>query len=166
MPAPTRTVVELWTAYEQAQAAARAEAEDVQLTSAATQWQEASEQALLTGSDQWSFVFYLPAENALLDVMVGGDGANVVNQTQVWDASEILTKGAWRTGPRDALLAFLAHDGRKFLDENSHAVVDLHLSVDEAGEPTWNIVALNPEGRSVLALRVDAETMQVSSLTP
>ncbi len=166
IPAPTEAAIELWSAYEQAQAAARAEAEDARLTSASTQWQAASEKTLLSGPETWSFVFYSPVDKNVLDIVVNREGASVVNQTRVWDKPKILAEDAWKEGPRDALLAFLAHDGRIFLEENPQAIVDLHLGSGETGEVRWNIVALNPQNQEILALRVDAETMRISPLAP
>jgi hypothetical protein len=166
IPAPTEAAIELWSAYEQARTAARAEAEDAQLTSASTQWQATSEKALLSGPETWSFVFYSPAGKTVLDIVVNREGASVVNQTRVWDAPQFLSEEAWKEGPRDALLAFLAHDGRTFLEENPQAIVDLHLGSGETRNVRWNIVALNPQDQEVLALQIDAETMRISPLAP
>jgi hypothetical protein len=157
-----QTSIELWDAYGQARAAAQAQAEDVQLVSASTQWQAVSEQVVLDGSTSWSFVFYSPKDGNSIDVIVNVGTAQVVNQTQVWVAPAALTEGAWQAGPRDALLVFLAYGGRGFLDEHPQAMVDLHLADDET-EATWTVVALDPEDRSLFSLLIDAETSQVLS---
>ena len=162
-PTPTRVLVDLWNGYEQARAAAQVQAPDAQLVSASTQWQVVSEDALLDGASSWSFVFYSPASSSSLDVVVDAGTAQVVNQTRVWVAPGALTEAAWQAGPRDALLVFLAYDGRPFLHEHPQAMVDLHLA--EGGErgPVWTIVALDPEDRSLLSTLVDASTGQVLS---
>ncbi|MFQ6101928.1 MAG: hypothetical protein ACE5OS_11950 [Anaerolineae bacterium] len=159
----TQAVIDLWDAFEQARAAARVEAGDAQLVSASTQWQAASEEALLDGADNWSFVFYAPASGNAFDVIMSTGAARVVNQTQVWVAPKTLVEGAWRAGPRDALLVFLAYGGRAFLDEHPQAVVDLHLDERDDGGPVWTIVALDSEDRSLVSLLVDTETKQVLS---
>jgi hypothetical protein len=155
-----QTSIELWDAYGQAQAAAQAQAEDVQLVSASTQWQTASEEAVLDGSTNWSFVFYSPEDGNSIDVTVNVGTAQVVNQTRVWVAPAALAEGAWQAGPREALLVFLAYGGRAFLDEHPQAIVDLHLADGET-ETVWTVVALDPEDRSLFSLLIDAETSQV-----
>lgn len=160
---PAPALVDLWDAYAQARGAAQAQAADAQLVSASTQWQTVDEEALLAGNSDWSFVFYSPERGRSLDLVVSAGGAQVVNQTQVWMAPRGMVEGAWRAGPEDALLVFLAYGGRAFLDEHPLAVVDLHLAAGDEGEPVWAIVALDPEGRGLLSLLVDAETRQVLS---
>ena len=165
-PTPTRTPIELWDAYEQARAAAQAQAKDAQLLSASTQWQAVSEQAMLDGASNWSFVFYSPASENSLDVVVNAGQAQVVNQTRVWVAPNPLTEGAWQAGPREALLVFLAYGGRTFLAEHPEAMVDLHLASSESDdnrETVWTIVAIDTEDRSLSSLLIDAETNQVLS---
>ena len=159
----TSTPVDLWDAYELAWAATRAEAPDAQLVSASTQWQTVSEDALLEGAGSWTFVFYSPQSSQVLDVVVNDDVARVLNRTQAWVVPLALTEANWRTGPRDALTAFLACDGRAFLDEHPEAVVDLHLMEDSGGGAVWSIVALDLGSRAVLSVVVDAETGLVVS---
>lgn len=162
-PAPTRVSIDLWGAYGEARAAARAQAEDAGCVSASTQWQSASEDALLDGASSWSFIFYSPASGHSLDVTVNAGRAQVVNQTRAWTAPGVMAETAWERGPKEALLVFLACGGRAFLDAHPQAVVDLHLGRSEAGRAVWTVVALDAESRAVLSLRVDAETRQVVS---
>ena len=166
-PTPTRTPIELWDAYEQARAAAQTQAKDAQLVSASTQWQAVSEQTMLDGASNWSFVFYSPASNNSLDITVNTGAAQVVNQTRVWGDPNPLTEGAWQAGPREPLLVFLAYGGRTFLAEHPQAMVDLHLAGSEAnddgGGAVWTVVALDPKDRSMSLLLIDAETRQVLS---
>jgi hypothetical protein len=161
-----QTAIELWDAYGQARAAAQAEARDAQLVSASTQWQDADQGTLVTGADDWSFVFWSADTKHVLDVVVNAGSARVVNQTQVWVTPTVLTGEVWRQGPRDALLVFLAYDGRAFLSEHPGAVVGLHLSEEESEGPAWTITALDVSDQSLLALVVDASTMQVLSVSP
>lgn len=158
---PTPASVDIWDAYGQACAAAQAQMPDAQLVSASAHWHEVSEDALLEGASNWTFVFHSPASSHSLDVVANAGGARVVNQTQVWVAPTVMAEGAWQAGPMDTLLAFLACGGRAFLNEHPQAVVDLHLAGDGGDSPAWTVVALDPEDRSVLSLLVDAETGQV-----
>jgi hypothetical protein len=158
-PTPTHALVGLWDAYDRACAAAHAQAEDARLVSASTQWQTASEQTLLAGASNWSFVFYSPTSGHSVDVVVNAGAARVVSQTRVWVAPEGgAHEGSWRAGPEDALRAFLASGGRAFLDEHPQAVVDLHVAHRSQGGAVWTVVALDPADRSLLSLSVDAET--------
>ncbi len=168
LAAPAAQVqIELWDAYEQAQAAALAQAKDAQLVSASTQWQAVSEQTLVDGAANWSFVFYSSASSHVLDVVVSAEKAQVVKQTQVWDAPHPLTGEAWQTGPREALLVFLAYDGRTFLAKHPQATVDLHLASSaedqNGGEALWTVVAIDPQGQSMSLAQIDTETRQVLS---
>jgi len=163
-PAPTPEPVDLWDAYEQARAAARAQAQDAQLVSASTQWQTVSKGALSHGARNWTFVFYSPGDSRSLDVVVNAGVARVASQTQAWVVPSVLPESAWQTGPSDVLLAFLACGGRTFLDEHPHAAVDLHLARDRDGRPTWTVVALDVGDRSLLSVMVDAGTGQVLSV--
>jgi hypothetical protein len=156
-------LVELWSAYEEARAVAQAQAQDAQLVSAKTQWQEVSEQDLLDGAGSWSFVFYSQANSHTLDVVVNTGKAQVVRETQVWTDSSVLLEGAWIAGPKDALLVFLAYEGRSFLEQHPQAMVDLHLGDNGEGKAVWTIVALDPEDRSLISVLIDAETMDVLS---
>jgi hypothetical protein len=165
-PAAAGELVLLWDAYEQARSAARAEAGDALLVSASTQWQAASKEALLAGAEAWLFVFYSPANGHVLDVVTGGGGAQVTNQTRVWVAPDPLTgQESWEAGPQDALLIFLAHGGQQFLESRPQAVVNVRGAESDAG-PMWTVVALDPGDRGVLSLRIDATTNQVLFVAP
>ena len=155
--------VDLWDACGQAHAAARAQSGDARLVSASTQWHGVSESVLLNGTVNWTFVFYSLAEDRSLDVVVNAGEARVISQTQAWVVPMALAEGAWQAGPGDALLAFLACEGRTFLDEHPQAMVDLHLAAGDGGKPAWSIVAMDPESQGLLALLVDAETGQILS---
>jgi len=167
-PAPTaQAQIELWDAYEQAREAVLAQAQDAQLVSASTQWQAVSEQTLVDGVANWSFVFYSPANEHSLDVVVNTEKTQVVKQTQVWVAPSPLVSGAWQAGPREPLLVFLAYGGRTFLTEHPQATVDLHLASstgDNDGEgAVWSVVVLDPQDHSLSLVVIDAETRQVLS---
>jgi hypothetical protein len=165
-PVAAGELVLLWDAYEQALSAARAEAGDALLVSASTQWQTASKEVLLAGTDAWLFVFYSPANGHVLDVATDGEGAQVTNRTRVWVAPEPLTEEeSWKAGPQDALLIFLAHDGQQFLEGHPQAVVNVRVAESDAG-PMWTVVALDPGDRSVLSLQIDAATNQVLFVAP
>ena len=162
-PAATRAVVELWDAYERARAAAQSQALDAQLVSASAQWQTADERALLAGASEWSFVFHSPGSGNALDVGVSAGAAQLVKETRVRVAPTALAGDAWGAGPKDALLAFLAYEGRVFLEGHPEAIVDLHLSENDEGRPVWTIVALDVSDRSLLSVVIDAETGEVLS---
>ena len=166
MPAPpavTRAVVELWDAHERARAAAQSQALDAQLVSASAQWQTADERALLAGASEWSFVFYAPGSGNVLDVGASAGTAQLVKETRVWVAPAALAGDAWQAGPKDALLVFLAYEGRAFLEQHPQAVVNLHLGTGDGGRSVWSIVALDVSDRSQRSVVIDAETGEVLS---
>jgi hypothetical protein len=168
-PVATEAVVGLWDAYGQARVAAQEEAGDARLVSATTQWQGVGEEALLAGAGDWSFVFYSPASRHVLDVVVSGTGAALVNRTRVWNSPAELAEGRWREGPRDALLIFMAYGGDEFLEQHPAAVASLHLAAGEvegADGPAWSVAAVDMGDQSAFALVVDASTGQVLSVHP
>jgi hypothetical protein len=164
-PSPGRESVDLWDAYKRARMTASASTRDAQPVSASTQWQAATEDALLAGADQWSFGFYGPGDKKAIDVVVTPDSESLVNQTRVWDAPAILREGAWQKGPRDALLVFLARGGREFLEKHPQAVVSMHLASSEEAGPLWDVAAVTMSDRSLVAVRIDADTLEVLSTT-
>ena len=164
-PSPGQDSVDLWDAYKRAQKAASASTRDAQPVSASTQWQAATESALLAGANQWSFGFYEPGDKKAVDVIVTPDSARLANQTSVWDAPATLGEGAWQQGPRDALLVFLARGGREFLQKHQQAVVSMHLANGEEAGPFWDVAAVTMGDRSLVAVRIHAETLEVVSST-
>lgn len=165
-PTPMQASVDIWDAYEQARAVAQVEAEDAQLVSASTQWQTASEEALLAGASNWTFAFYSAANGHVLDVVMSTGEARLVNQTRTWVAPKVMSQGNWQAGPQDALSAFLAYGGREFLKQHPQAVVDLHLAESDDGSTAWTIVALDVSDRGLLSLLIDADTGQVLFAAP
>jgi len=160
-PAPTRAPIGLWDAFERARYAAQAKALDVQLVSASTQWQAPSQQVLVNGTSDWSFVFYAPSQQSTLDVVADAGSVQVVKLTPAWVAPRTLDDGPWSAGPQDALLVFLAYEGNEFLAQHPAAVVDLNLARSEAGDAVWTITALDAQTREYLALVIDAASDEV-----
>lgn len=165
-PQPTVQTVELWPAYQQAQAAAWTEAADAELVSASAQWQGREATDPLARTVFWSFVFYSPTQRAAVDVTADAAGARVVNRTEIWTPPQPLAVGRWREGPQDALSIFLAYGGEEFLSQHPEAVVTLHLGADEDGKPVWDLGALDIGSRESLSVRIDAESLQVLSVLP
>jgi hypothetical protein len=159
-------VIDLWDGYGRALGAAQAEEADARLVSASAQWQAAREEALVAGSDVWAFTFYSPASGRMLDVVVSAGRAWVVNQSEAGMAPTVLTRGRWHDGPRDALLIFLAHGARDFLEAHPQATVELHLGEHKDGYPAWNAVAIDSQGRESFAVTINAGTMQATSIAP
>ena len=150
--------VSLWDAYGVALDVVRAQASDVQLVSAATQWRAAAEGQLLAGANTWSFGFYSQSLGSTFDVGVGTGGARIVSETQVWHKPQILVEGEWRKGPQDAILIFLAYGGREFIGEYPDAAVDVHLGATDDDRPVWMIVGVGDQDSAPKVLRIDAET--------
>lgn len=161
-PSATRESVPLWDAYERARTAVQDDGAAHPL-SASAQWQAATEEALLGGPAQWSFKFYAPESSRVLDVVVTREAARVAKRTHVSNARATLAEGAWLDGPRDPLLVFLARGGRDFLEQHPQAVVTLHLAAGEGPGPRWDVAAVALGDRSVIALRIDAESLHVLS---
>lgn len=162
---PGQEPVDLWDAYKRARVTASASTRDAQPVSASTQWQAPTEDTLLAGADQWSFGFYGPGDKKAIDVVVTHDSARLADQTRVWDAPSTLGEGTWQEGPRDALMVFLARGGREFLERHPQTLVSMHLANSEEAGPLWDVAAVNMSDRSLVAVRIDAETLEVLSTT-
>jgi len=153
--------VSIWGGYGLALKAAALTAPDAQLVSAGSQWRSVTEEQLLAGANTWSFVFYSPQRSTTLDVVASGAGARVVKETDVWRRPKLLTGDAWRKGPQNALLVFLAYGGRELIAGNPAATVDLHLAARDDGRTTWTVVGLGDPGQAPNMVQVDAETNEV-----
>jgi hypothetical protein len=165
-PTGQAEVVDLWQGYGWALGVARAEAEDAQLVSASAQWQAAREEALMAGAEVWAFTFYSPAAGQMLDVTVNAEKVRVVNRSETGISPALLTNGKWHAGPRDALLIFLAHGAREFLETHPQATVELHLNQHEDGYPAWSAIAIDPQARVSCSAIINAATMQTVSVVP
>lgn len=155
--------VDLWEAYERARAAAQEDGAGVRPVSASAHWQSATEDALLNGAGQWSFGFFAPEDKKTLSVVATKESARLANQTEVWKTPVTLAEGTWEEGPRDPLLVFLARGGREFLERHQETVVSVHLANSDGEGALWDVAALSRDDRSVLALRIDAGTLEVRS---
>ncbi len=162
-PAPPQQWVDLWDAYERAQVVVQENGTAAPAVSASAQWQRATPKGLLTGASQWSFKFYAAESAEIVHVVVAGEAARLAGRTSAADVPTTLKEGAWLDGPRDPLLVFLAHGGRDFLEKHREAVVSVHLAEVAAEGASWDVAALSTEDRSVLAVRIDAETLKVRS---
>jgi hypothetical protein len=163
---PTPSTLEMWDAYERAQAAIWQEALDVQLVSATTQWQAATEKEVLNGADNWVFTFYSPAKGQLIVARVNPERAQAVHRTQTQAVPARLPEGRWHEGPKDALLIFMANGGRAFMEAHPTAVIDLHFGDYEGRGPAWDILASDAESREIVKVVIDAETMDILTHSP
>jgi hypothetical protein len=163
---PTPSTLEMWDAYERAQEAVWQETLDAQPVSATAQWQAATERQVLAGADNWVFTFYSPAEKRLIVVHVNVGRAQAVHSTRLQTAPAQLTEGRWHEGPKDALLIFMAHGGRAFMETHPNAVIDLHLGDYEGRGPAWNILVSDAESLDTVMVTIDAETMRVLTSKP
>lgn len=163
---PTPSTLEMWAAYERAQAAVWQESPDTRLVSATAQWQGATEKEVLAGADNWVFTFYSPKEGQLIVVHVSPERAQAVHRTKMQVPPAQLATGRWQEGPKDALLIFMAHGGRAFMQAHPEAVVDLHFGDYEGRGPAWDVLASDAGSREVVTVVIDAETMRVLTHSP
>ena len=163
---PTPPTLEMWDAYERAQAAAWQAAPDARLVSATAQWQGATEKEMLAGADNWVFTFYSPKEGQLIVVHVSPEKAQAVHRTQMQVPPAQLAEGRWQEGPKDALLIFMANGGRAFMETHPGAVIDLHFGNYEGRGAAWDILASDTESREVVTVVIDAETMRILTHSP
>ena len=163
---PTPSTLKMGNAYERAQAAVWQEAPDAQLVSATAQWQGATEKEILAGAANWVFTFYSPKEGQIIVVHVSPERARVVHRTQMQVPPAQLAAGRWQEGPKDALLIFMAHGGRAFMEAHPEAVIDLHFGDYEGRGPAWDILASDTASREIVTVVIDTETMRILTHSP
>jgi len=153
----------LSSAYQAAWESTQEEGDDLRLLGASTQWQQASEEAILKEAGNWVFTFYAPSKREEIDVLVKPQGARIVNRSRVYKVRDGLSDGQWQEGPRDALLIFLAQGGREFLTHHPTATVNVHLSSNQS-QAVWTILATDI-GAESLSVQVEATTNRFLSVT-
>ncbi len=156
-PATPSTTAPLPTAEEAlgpAQEAARRWQADAWLASVSATWSRASRESLLAGPAGWSFVFYSPTAGEIRYIGVGPEGASPGRRFPAPTPPERVEE--WRLLATDALLAFLASGGERYLQEHPTAAVNLRLEA-ESGRVVWTILAVEG-GAEPFTLRLDART--------
>jgi hypothetical protein len=153
--------------YPRAEAAARAWRDDVWLVGLNAAWSQPTEADLIAGPFAWSFQFFSPSANQIYDVVITNAGVEGVPGQALETAPTSIEMAEWRVDSSEAVLHFLAHEGRTFLAENHVTTVRLRLSAAlSPGRVVWMAAALSSTERTGLSILVDAFSGDVEAAQP
>lgn len=143
-------------AYDLAQPVALQWQGDAVLLTARAAWQP--EVDFRDGRASWSLVFYSAAESATAVISVADARAQFVRtrpQAQLLQAGELTN---WQVDSPVAIDYFLNLGADEFM--SLHAKVNLILTLDVQGTPTWRSTFLDTESKETIDLNITADTGQ------
>lgn len=153
--------------YPQAEAAARAWRDDVRLIGVNTAWGQPTEADLVAGPFAWSFQFFSPSAGQLYDVVITNAGVEGTPGQALETPPTSIEAAEWRVDSSEAVLHFLAHEGRAFLAEHHVTTVRLRLSAAiSPGRVVWMAAALSSTERTGMSILVDAFSGDVEASQP
>lgn len=160
-PTPDYSIPTAREAYVTAVEAIRAEEPGARLASAAGAWTPPTSSAQVsTGRTGWTFSFYLPSSNEMVNVVVNRAGAAEIGTAEAWAAVPgLLEDQRWRADSSVAAAVFAETCGAA-LNDSPDASVEARLSTaEELIAPMWHVVLRNPgEPLAACEVRVDATT--------
>jgi len=141
---------------QQAEARARAWAEDVVLIRAEAPWRPGAEGRTVENPPvTWSFYYYSPATHELVVVVVGREQLFWVPPLEIsYTPKSIPALPPY--GVEVAWLSFRAAGGEQFLRAHPEAMVDFRLRPDENGDTIWSVAAFDKQ--DYLEVLIDANT--------
>ena len=153
--------------YPRAEAAAQDWRDDARLVGLNTAWSQPTEADLIAGPFAWSFQFFSPSASQIYDVVITNAGvAGTPGQTLEMTPTTI-EAAEWQVDSSEAVLHFLAHEGRAFLAESHVTTVRLRLSSAlSPGRVVWMVAALSSTERTGKSILVDAFSGDVEAAQP
>jgi hypothetical protein len=148
--------------YPQAEELARAWQGDAQLIGVVATWVRPAEPDLLTTQANWAFYFYSPASGEMFLVTADESGMAGAPDTTTGFSPVPIPPSAWPVDSAEALITFLDHGGRQFMNEQFVTTAQLRLSASlKPGKVVWMVAALSSTRRTAMSVVVDASTGMV-----
>lgn len=141
-------------AYDLAQPVARDWRGDAALLSASASWQP--EVDFTDGRASWTFVFYSQEESATVMISVIDKKPRVVRTTALFERVQLGDANQWQVDSPEAISQLLVNGADDFM--RLHAKVNLVLTLDVKGEPTWRSTFLDPQTKESYSLNITADT--------
>jgi hypothetical protein len=153
--------------YPRAEEAARAWRDDVRLVGLNAAWSQPAEAELVAGPFAWSFQFFSPSAGQIFDVVITNAGVEGTPGQALETTPTSIEADEWRVDSSEAVLHFLAHEGRAFLAESHVTTVRLRLSAAlSPGRVVWMVAALSSTERTGMSILVDAFSGDVEPAQP
>jgi hypothetical protein len=141
-------------AYNLALPVARNWSGDAALLSASAGWQP--EVDFTNGRASWTMIFYSAAESATSLISVTNARAQLVRTTPLFDPLQPGDVSGWQVDSPEAISSLLQIGAEDFM--TIHAKVNLLLTLDVQGTPTWKSTFLDTATKESYSLNITADT--------
>ncbi|WP_420630387.1 hypothetical protein [Candidatus Leptofilum sp.] len=157
-------------AYAAAQETALAWQPDAQILTAQATWpQGATAQQLREGETSWGFTFYSPSAQKIAVFSVVEDNVALVSEGDHQQTEPLLSASGWNLDSDEAIKAFLAGGGNRFLNEGGVATLTMALmasDIEENGRLEWQISLFSLQTGQAFTMRLDATSGEILSTNP
>jgi hypothetical protein len=143
-------------AYNLALPVARKWSGDAALLSASAGWQP--EVDFTNGRASWTMIFYSPAESATALISVTNAKAQMARTTPQFGKIQTGDLAGWQIDSPQAVADLLVNGADDFMTR--HAKVNLILTLDVQGAPTWRSTFVDTETKENYSLNITADTGQ------
>ncbi len=143
-------------AYELAQPIAQEWSSDAALVSASAGWQPETD--FTHGRASWTLVFYSQSKSATSLISVTNANASLIRTTPQPEKIQTGDVSNWQIDSPAAIAQLLAIGADNFM--TLHAKVNLILTLDVQGTPTWRSTFLDTSTKESYSLNITADTGQ------
>jgi hypothetical protein len=141
-------------AYNLAQPAAREWSGDAVMMTATAGWQPRTD--FTDGRASWNFVFYSDTERATAVITVADAEAQLIRTRPQSNRLQTGDLAAWQVDSPAAIEQLLQIGADEFMAR--HAAVNLVLTLDNQGPPTWKSTFLDTVTKETFQLNITADT--------
>lgn len=157
-------------AYAAAQETAESWQPDAQILTAQATWpQGATAQELRVGETSWGFTFYSPAAQKIAVFSVVEDNVALVSEGDHQQTDPLLSASGWNLDSDEAIKAFLAGGGNRFLNDSGVTTLTMALmasDIEENGRLEWQISLFSTQTGQAFTMRLDATNGDILSTNP
>lgn len=141
-------------AYNLALPVAREWSSDAALLTASAGWQP--EVDFTNGRASWTMIFYSAAESATSLISVTNARAQLIRSTPLFERLQPGDVSGWQVDSPEAISNLLQIGADEFM--TLHAKVNLILTLDAQGTPTWKSTFLDTATKESYSLNITADT--------
>jgi hypothetical protein len=141
-------------AFDLAQPVAQQWSSDARLLTARASWQPQVD--FRDGRSSWSMIFYSAAESATAVISVADGKAQMIRTRTQTENIQPGDLSNWQVDSPAAVTNILQQGGDDFM--TLHAKVNLILTLDTQGSPTWRSTFLDTDSKQTFNLNITADT--------